>query len=96
MMASKKDYLKYCRAADIPVTRTERRILNEQTNPAGLFSVEGYIAMCENEKVFLTKNQRKILKYLPTTDDSTWTVMGKQSALKLLTYEIYHKAKYGA
>lgn len=96
MMANKNDYLQYCHAADIPVTRTERRLLDEQSNTAGQFNVEGYIAKCENDKIFLTNNQLKIFKYLPATDDSTWTVMSKQSALKLLTYEIYHKAKYGA
>lgn len=96
MIVAKDDYLKYCYNADIPVTRTERRILDAQTNISGVFDVDGYIAKCESENVFLTENQRKILKYLPTLEDDEWTLISKQSALKLLAYEIYHENKYGA
>jgi len=62
----KKDlYIDYCTMALIPIGRHEKRILDKLTNKDGWFNEENYLAEAEKQKVFVTKNQLRLLKLMP-------------------------------
>ena len=94
-MVDRDDYLLYCYNADIPIRRAEKRILDTITGRVGLFNVERYLYECEKAKVFITKNQKDILKMLPEDIDDMSTCMGKQSALIRMVKRIKETNKYG-
>lgn len=94
-MVSKDDYLKYCYNADIPIGRSERKILDTITGRMGTFNVERFMIECEKAKIFITKNQKAILKMLPEDNDDTNTFMGKQAELIRLVKGIKKANKYG-
>lgn len=94
-MVSKDDYLKYCYNADIPIRRSEKKILETITGRMGTFNVERYIFECEKAKIFITKNQKAILKMLPEDNDDMNTCMGKQAELIRMVKRIKAANKYG-
>ena len=94
-MVSKDDYLKYCYNADIPIRRSEKKILETITGRMGTFNVERYIFECEKRKIFITKNQMDILKMLPEDNDDMNIFMAKQSELIRMCRRIKESNKYG-
>lgn len=62
----KKDlYIDYCTMALIPIGRQERKILNKLADSMGWLDEEAYLAEAEKQKVFVTKNQLRLLKLMP-------------------------------
>ena len=87
-MVSRDDYLMYCQNAFIDVLPSEHKLLDGLTNRMGMFDPDRYILVCENAKVFITKNQRDILKNLPAQEDDEIVALGKQSHLRSMVLKI--------
>ncbi len=94
-MVSKDDYIKYCYNADVPIRRAEREILDAITGRMGLFNVERYLYECDKAKIFVTRHQMEILKWLPEDNDNEANAMCKQSKLMQLTKQIKMQNKCG-
>lgn len=76
-------YISNCKKADIPLTRTELHILDKLVDEEEWFDPKLYqYVMDARTSIYLTKDQRQILDWMPTDEDDPFIASEKNWCLK--------------
>ena len=92
-MIRARQYLDYCYMCQIPLAKTELRILDELTDKNGWVDEEKYVDRMTETPIFVTQNQLTILAMLPKKYERT-----RRSRLNKMGHflaEVYQLNKYG-
>ena len=82
-------YLKKCEEALIQLTNTEKIVLERVTDDDGWADRIEYLKELEKTTaIYVTKNQRQILKWLPTKEDDPFSASTKNIKLKEMIRDI--------